>query len=292
MGFFDSKSTVETSSSFDNPELRQYTQTYRNSSPWTFATLDPTATLAAMTKAPKGTLAKKFGGVDSKFGKELQKQAQSEEMEREMSNDALKRIQARQESGEFLTPKETEFINTSLDKAFEYAHKTGIEDWTKATQMMAGSRGLRMSDTPAAEPALKELRNFELGLGSQRAQMGLNATLDFSKNQQTFDANFSSMLKNIGQNRWQTRLGFMFGGGLQGASQLSGSSKGTNTTSGSMSGFGKVMGGLQMAQGVLDLGKSVGGMMMGGASLPGGGGGPMSMLGGGGSTGYGAGVNY
>ena len=260
MGFFNTKSSFESTTTHDNPELRQYTQAYRNASPWGFATLDPTATLAAMTKSPEGTLSEKFGGVGGEFGKELKKQAQSEEMEREASNEALQRIRQRQESGEFLTPKETEFINTSLDKAFEYAHKTGFEDWTKATQTLAGSRGMRLSDSPVADPAMRELRNFEVGLGSERAKMGLDATLQFSHNQQMFDQNFTQMLKTLGQNRWSTRQGFLFGGGMQAASQLGFTDKFKGTQTQGMSGLGKVMGTMGMVSGGLDLVGKIGTM--------------------------------
>ncbi len=155
MGFFDSKTETKTSMEYDNPELRAYTAAYRGAAPWGFATLDPTATLFAMGKGTK------LGGKNLGQGAKdyLKGLSEDEKKERVSTDEALARIKQRQESGQFLTPQETEFINTSLDKAFEYAHKTGYADWEKATQMMAGSRGLRMSDTPAAEPAMRELRH-------------------------------------------------------------------------------------------------------------------------------------
>lgn len=271
MGFFSGGGqTQETNQRYDNPELRQYTDQYRGNAPWSFMSLDPTATLAAMrsdTTGKYGSATKKMYWKDGKYigpnakFKEIQAQADAEEQEREAANAGLERIAERQKSGQFLTSQETEFINTQLDTAFEYAHKTGYEDWQKATAFMAGSRGLRMSDTPAAEPALRELRNFEVGLGSKRAEMGLDATLQFSKNQQDFDANFSAMLKQLGQNRWATRQGFMFGGGMQGASQLGYNMNTKNTTSTNMSGFQKVMAGFQMANAATAFGTN---MMMGG----------------------------
>lgn len=270
MGFFDTKSKSESTQEYSNPLLAQYTAAYRGAAPWGFATLDPEATLMAMGKGTK--VGGKNLGTDMK--EYLKGLSADEKKERGDTEAALERIRTRQESGQFLTPQETEFINTSLDKAFEFAHKTGYADWEKATQMMAGSRGLRMSDTPAAEPALRELRNFELGLGSKRAELGLAATLDMSKNQQEFDAAFASFNKQLAQNRWQTRQSFLFGGGLSGASQLGFTNKTTSRTTQGMSGFNQVMAGFSMANAALDLGSRVGSGMagMGSLKLPGSGG--------------------
>lgn len=211
-----SKSKQQQQNVYNNPTLGAYTSAYRDASPWGFATLDPDATLAAMGGGTS-VGGKELGGA---FRKKLLDMSDAEKEESKQTDAVLKRIQERQESGQFLTSRETDFINQSLDKAFEYAHKTGYADWEKATQMLAGSRGLRMSDTPVAEPALRELRNFELGLGSQRAELGLNATLDLSKNQQLFDAGFAQFQQTLSQNRWNARQGFLFGGGMQGAGNV------------------------------------------------------------------------
>jgi len=48
MGFFDTKSRIDQTQRYDNPELRTHTAAYRGAAPWGFATLDPTATLVAM----------------------------------------------------------------------------------------------------------------------------------------------------------------------------------------------------------------------------------------------------
>lgn len=222
------KGTSSTQNLYSNPILGNYTSGYMGAAPWGFQTLDPSATLASMrvqSAMGSGTPNANWDADGRYIGpaarkQELQALADAEKQEGVATSAALARIKQRQESGQFLTPQETEFINTSLDKAFEYAHKTGLEDWTKATQMMAGSRGMRMSDTPIADPALRELRNFELGLGSKRAEMGLNATMSLSAQQQGFDAAFVEFNKTLQQNRMATRQGFLFGGGLQGASQL------------------------------------------------------------------------
>jgi hypothetical protein len=259
MGFFDTKSKSETEMTYDNPELRSYTAVYRGAAPWGFASLDPDAALFAMGKGTK--LGGKNLGQEAKD--HLKDFSAAEKKERQMTDAFLNQIKERQESGQFLTPQETEFINTSLDKAFEYAHKTGYADWEKATQMMAGSRGLRMSDTPAAEPALRELRNFEVGLGSKRAELGLSATLDMSKNQQQFDASFAQFNQQLAQNRWATRQGFLFGGGLQAAGNLGYKTNTTQYNTQGMSGFGKVMAGFQMANASLDLAGRIGGAYTG-----------------------------
>jgi hypothetical protein len=243
MGFFDGGSTT-TTQTHDNPELRAYTDAYRGAAPWGFATLDPTASLAAMGGGT--TLGNKDLGADYK--KYLKGLSDSEKQEAQFNEDALVRIQKRQESGQFLTPQETEFINTSLDKAFAFSHKTGFEEWQRGAQALAGRQGLRTSDTPVAEPAMRELRNFELGLSSQRAQMGMGATLDFSRNQNELDLNISNMLTNLQMNRWGTRQNHLFGGGMQAASNLGY----TNTTKNTMrmSGFQQFMSAMQMVSGV------------------------------------------
>ncbi len=250
MGFFDSKTTTESSSTYDNPELRQYTAAYRGAAPWGFAAMDPTATVFAMGGGTK------LGGTDLGQGAKdyLKGLSDEEKKQRQATDEALTRIKTRQESGNFLTPEETNFINTSLDKAFEYAHATGVADWTKATQMMAGSRGMRMSDTPVAQPAMQELRNFELGLGSKRAELGLSATMDMAKNNQNFDASFAQFNQQMQQQKWATQQGFLFGGGLQAAGQLGFKTTEKNTVTKGMSGFGQVMAGFQMANATLDLG--------------------------------------
>jgi len=258
MGFFSSSQTQENTSRYDNPELRQYTLAYRTTAPWIFASLDPTATLAAMGKGST------VGGqkLGAEYKTYLQGLSAEEKQQHKASSGALERIRARQESGEFLTPQESEFISTQLDKAFEYAHKTGFEDWTRGTQMMAGSRGMRMSDSPVADPALRNLRDFELGLGSKRAEMQLGATLDFSKNQQEFDANFMGMLNALNQNRQNARQGFLFGGGLQGAGSLGHTTFNKQVSSAKMSTFQKVMAGMQMVAGAQALGTNAATMGM------------------------------
>lgn len=250
MGFFDSKTVSDSTSTYDNPELRQYTAAYRGAAPWGFASMDPNATLFAMGSGTK------LGGVDLGQGAKdfLKNQSDQDKQQNQATQDALARIKQRQESGNFLTPKETEFINTSLDKAFEYAHSTAVGDWTKATQAMAGSRGLRMSDTPIAAPALHELKQLDLGLASQRAQAGLSATLDMAQNQQNFDASFAQFNQQLAQQKWATQQGNLFGGGLQAAGQLGFKTTERNTVTKKMSGFQQVMAGFQMANATLDLG--------------------------------------
>lgn len=277
MGFFDQKTTSESSSTYDNPELRQYTAAYRGAAPWGFASLDPTSTLYAMGEGTK------LGGTDLGQGAKdyLKGLSAEEKKQRESTNEALDRIKQRQESGQFLTTQETEFINNSLDKAFEYAHKTAYTDWTKATQMMAGSRGMRMSDTPVAAPAMQNLRDLELGLGSKRAELGLSATLDFSKNQQNFDASFAQFNQQLQQQQWGARQGFLFGGGMDAAGKLGFKTTEKNTVTKGMSGFQQVMAGFSMANAAMDFGKSAGGMMMG---MPGGGSGGGSGMGSGASA--------
>ena len=114
MGFFDSKTTSKSESTYDNPELRAYTAAYRGAAPWGFAGMDPTATLFAMGE---GTT---LGGTNLGQGAKdyLKGLSEDEKKEKQATNEALARINTRQESGQFLTPQETEIINTRLDKTF------------------------------------------------------------------------------------------------------------------------------------------------------------------------------
>lgn len=263
MGLFSSSS--KTVDNYSNPLLANYTNAYRASAPWEFATLDPTATLAAMGTSKTGTsLGRTNLGVD--FKKTLEGMSADEKKQAQAANDALDRIRTRQESGQFLTPQETDFINTNLDKAFQYAHDVGYKDWQLGAQSLAGGRGLRTSDTPVAAPAMAELRNFELGLGSKRAELGLNATMQMSAQQNAFDESLREFQQNLMNSKWQTRQGFMFGGGLQGAGVISSSNTRYNSNSPSvMSSIGQTF---DVAQKGLQLaGTAASGMSAGWSSM-------------------------
>lgn len=260
MGFFSSKVTTKTESTYENPELKKYTAAYRGAAPWGFATLDPTATLAAMGSGTK------LGGTNLGFDfkRSLEDMSDVEKKEAKASMDALDRIKQRQESGQFLTPQETEFVNTQLDKAFESSRKIAFENWTLGAQQLAGGRGLRMSDSPVADPAMRSLRDMELGFSSQRASMGLDATMKLSAQQQAFDQQLRDSLEMLKMNRWQTRQAHLFGGGLDAASRLGFKQTGKNTTIQGMSGLQKVMGTMSMISQGLDLGSKIAGMAGGG----------------------------
>lgn len=247
MGFFDSTNTQDSSMSYENPQLQKYTEAYRGAAPWGFASLDPSATLAAR-QAGKLGYNMKIGDV-----RNLQAQSAQEKAQSKASDDALARIQERQKSGNFLTTQETDFINTSLDKAFESSRNIAMKDWTMGAQQLAGGRGLRMSDTSVAQPSMNALRDMELGFSSQRAQAGLDTTLKMSAQQGQFDAGLMDSLNSLQLNRWNARQGYLFGGGLSAAANLGyNTTQHTSTTQG-MSGFGQVMAGFQMANAGLDL---------------------------------------
>ena len=208
------------SSSQYNKHLQRYTEPYYATSPWTFATLDPTATLAAMGEGSKLNSYGQKASYD--FKQQLQGMSADEKAQAQGSRDALKCIQERQTSGQFLTPQETDFVNQQLDKAFESSRNIAFQDWTKGAQQLAGSRGLRMSDTPVAQPAMQAMRDMQLGFSSQRAALGLDTTLKFSQNQMAFDQSLMDSLNSLQFNRWNARQGFLFGGGMQGASGIEG----------------------------------------------------------------------
>jgi hypothetical protein len=287
MGFFSSssESTVDQKNTYQNDVLDQYTKAYRNAAPWGFATLDPTATLAAMGKGTK--LGNKDLGAN--FKDYLSGLSGDEKKQAGQTQEALQRIQQRQESGQFLTPQETDFINTSLDKAFEYANTTGMRDITLQAQTMAGRQGLRTSDTPIAQPAMNATRDLALGLGSQRAQLGLNATLQTGAQQNAFDQSFAEFQQNLQMSRQNSRNSFLFGGGLSGASNVgytqTSQMRGKQTSSPST--MSNIMQTTQALSGIMDLGQKVGGAFMGMPSLPSGGGG-YGGGGGGGSANYGS----
>ena len=250
MGFFDTPTQQETIQSYTNDTLGKYTQAYRDAAPWGFASLDPNATLAAMGSGTD--LSGKELGAD--FKASLKKMSDQEKEQAQISQDALKRINQRQTSGQFLTPQETEFVNTSLDKAFESSRSIAIKDWELGAQKLAGSRGMRTSDTPVAQPAMNALRDMELGFSSQRASAGLDATMKLSANQNMFDQSLSDSLQSLQFNRWNARQGHLFGGGASAAANINYTAKSNTKGKQGMSGFGQVMAGFQMANATLDLG--------------------------------------
>lgn len=256
MSFFSSKTTTKSKSSYDNPLLKEYLATFQGSAPWAFASMDPDATLAAMGQ---GTT---VGGKDLGAGMKakLQGMSDQEKMQTKASDQALQRIQERQKSGKFLTPQETDFINQQLDKAFESSRAIAYEDWTRGAQMLAGSRGLRMSDTPIADPAMRSLRDMELGFSSQRAGMGLDATMQLSQRQQQFDADLMNNLNNLQFNRWNARQNYLFGGGAQAVGNQSYTQTGSSTAKKGMSGLEKITGTMGMLNKGLELAGSFAGM--------------------------------
>lgn len=201
-------SSTQTAQS-SNPALENYMKGYNSSAAWGFATLDPTANLEAQANG-------KLRNLGADFNKNLKNMSDAEKQQATDTKAALDRIKQRQSSGQFLTPQETDYINTNLDKAFEYAHKVGYADWERGAQSLAGRQGLRTSDTPVAQPAMQELRNFELGLGSKRAEMGMNTTLALGQQQNEFDKSFAEFNQNLQLQRTNMRQGFLFGGGLKG----------------------------------------------------------------------------
>jgi hypothetical protein len=220
MGFFSSSQTTRSENTMDNPMLQQYTAAYRGFSPWGFASLDPESTLLAMNGGTSVGSGKSRVDLGTEGKRALQNMSKEQKAEADAANDALARIQQRQESGQFLTPQETTFVNQQLDKAFESSRSIAFQDWTRGAQQLAGGRGLRMSDTPVADPALRSLRDMELGFSSQRASAGLDATMKLSGQQMAFDQGLMDSLKTLQFNRWNTRQAHLFGGGLQAAGQL------------------------------------------------------------------------
>lgn len=237
--------------------------------PWEFAMMDPSAALASMGGGTKIGTGKNMTDLGSEFKQQLQGMAGDEKKQAQASMDALDRIQERQKSGEFLTPQETKFLNTSLDTAFSAAHDLAMQDWTRATQSLAGSRGLRTGDTPVMAPAMLELRNLETAMGGKRAEMGLNATMQMSQQQNLFDQSLMDSLNNLQFNRFQTRMGNMFSGGMQGASSINFTD--INSVKNKMSTLGKISASMSVIDQGIDLGAKIGQMAMGLPPMGGGG---------------------
>ena len=233
MGFFQSSSKT----SAQNPILEQFTMPIRGISPWVFASIDPAATLASMGATTKIGLPQGIGvtpglGQDlgPEFKKELQEKVAFENAQLDAEKDALSRIVERQKSGKFITPQESEFINQSLDKAFEYTQNIGMKNLQVFADTLAGRRGLRTSDTPVARPAMEAARELQMGIGSERARLGLQTTLQFSQQQQAFDESFRQSLAGLRMGAWESRMNAMFQG-MQGVSNVSSFGRTTSTPS-------------------------------------------------------------
>lgn len=203
-----------------NQTLGDYTSIVRANAPYTFNTLDPIATMTRKTAEgqPYGP-----GEQERLLGMALQ-----ENKETDFTNAAMDRIMQRQASGQRLTSQETDFINKNLDKAFEAPRQFGTENIMRVARESAGGRGMRTSDTSILEPTLRATRDFELGLGSERARMGLQATLAFASQQQAFDEGLREFGQNLSFNRWNARQNYLFGPGAQAAGGVSKTYAGAN----------------------------------------------------------------
>lgn len=254
MGFFSSSQT--STSTYSNPTLAAYMETFRKTSPWSFAMYDPTATEAALAQggAESKDLMTKLGtsGVEMVKG-----QAERERKLQSANDEMLQRTLERQRSGEFLTPQESDFINQQLDKAFEYATTTGIGKLKEMAEFSAGGRGLRMSDTPVLRESQRATQELMLGLGSERARLGLGATLDWAKTQQAFEEGFREFNESLSFNKRQAITQQLFGGGLQGMANIGYTQ--TQKTANSPSTLSSIMQSMSALQQGIDLVGQVGG---------------------------------
>jgi hypothetical protein len=242
MGFFTSKSE----SKHLNPVLAQYTENYRSWAPWSFETTDPEAFLQSYAQAERLGKKGQFGttgayeGYTPEAKARAEEQAAGEKADKKAADEALERIRGRAgEVGEYLTADDQKLITEQVDKAFAYQYGEAERQFKRAADYMAGGRGLRMSDTPVAQEMGQALKETHLGLGAQRGQAFLGAGLEIAgqrmegrRQAQAFDMGFVEFQRNLEQNRWATRLNYMYGGGMQGASQIQHSTTQFNTKSG------------------------------------------------------------
>ena len=142
---------------------------------------------------------------------------------------------------------------------------------------LAGRRGLRRSDSPVARPAMEAARDLQLGIGSERARIGMESTLQFAASQQSFDEVFRQSLAGFRTGAWQTRMNAMFGGGMSGASNIGI----TTTTTMRPSTAQQISQGMSLGSQVIRLGGQIGAMGMGMPGMGGGGGGVMQSASGG-----------
>ena len=247
MGFFSSK----TESKYYNPVLDQYTQNMRSWAPWAFETTDPEAFLQSYTQAKKLGKEAQFGtsgqyeGYTPEAKARAEEQVSAEKADKKAADEALDRIRGRAgEVGEYLTKEDQALISEQVDKAFSYQYGEAERQFKRAADFMSGGRGLRMSDTPVAEPMGQALKETQLGLGSQRAQAYLGAGLEIAgmrqqgrQQAQAFDMGFVEFQRNLEYIRWTSRLGYLYGGGMQGASGV----QSTQTTKQTKSGFEQMM---------------------------------------------------
>ena len=233
---------------YTNAPLDKYTSGYRAAAPYTFSTLDPAAVLMSKKSFAPGEKER------------LTAMVEQEKKETDYSNAAMDRIAQRQKSGKRLTPEEEDFINTSLDKSFESTRKFGTEDILRMAQSSAGGRGLRTSDSAILEPTLRATRDFELGLGSERASQGLQATMAFASHQQAFDEGMQEFGQNLAFNRWNSRQAYLFGPGAQATAGVSKSYAGTDNIA-KTSDYGTMdylNTGMNFAKGAFDIGPEIG----------------------------------
>jgi hypothetical protein len=261
MGFFTSK----TEQKHYNPVLDQYTQNYRSWAPWAFETTDPEAFLQSFAQAERLGKGGQFGtqgayeGYTPEAKARAEQQVAGEKADKKAADEALQRIRGRaDEMGDYLTPDDQKLITEQVDKAFAYQYGEAERQFKRAADFMAGGRGLRMSDTPVAQEMGQALKETQLGLGSQRAQAFLGAGLEIAgqrmegrRQAQAFDMGFFEFQRNLEQNRWSSRLNYMYGGGMQGAGQV----QHATTTLATKSGFDQMM---SIATAPADIAKSYG----------------------------------
>jgi len=253
MGFFTSSSTAKTE--HYNPILDTYTQGYRSFSPFAFQSTDPMAFLQAYAQAEGAGEGGKFGkeglykGYTPEAKKAAEEQAAIEKQDRQSASDLLKRST----SGEFLAPDQMKMVDSLVNKAYEYEESRMMEQFKKGASELAGSRGLRMTDTAIARPMMQQLGMAQLGISSQRAGAKLQTGMQLKQ----FEEGVRQFQQNLEYNRWSSRLNWMYGGGAQAASQV----KYTDSTKGTrnLSGFQQLSGSLGLAMGVASF-------AMGGAS--------------------------
>lgn len=106
-----------------------------------------------------------------------------------------------------LSPQQT----AQLDTIFNEQRRTGQQGIRQFAEEMAAGRGLRLSDTPIGDVALREAQNLESSLGAQRA----SAELGLQQSQQGFTEGVRQFQTGLQQQAFQNRLALAAGASNQ-----------------------------------------------------------------------------
>ncbi len=119
----------------------------------------------------------------------------------ELENIVTKNIRARLLGEQFLSPEQTKLV----DDLFKSRQAEGLESLRLVGDQLAGSRGLRPSDTPIAAEIARQGKFLELGLQSAKA----SAALDLGQREQIFNEGLRQFQEGLRQQALQNRFALL-----------------------------------------------------------------------------------